>query len=129
MRKLFFKFCDKERLWKAVFPLFGKGLSQRFESFRIKLSKMKAVKRYPNELEWVSMNTDDVFCPIARVYSAGEAKRLFRDFRDFRTSVWFIDRENWLLWFSLVRFLPKPLINLLESRTGWFRMIQASKQR
>ena len=32
--------------------------------------------------EWVSMNTDGPFCPLARVYDKNEAAELFKDFKN-----------------------------------------------
>jgi ubiquinone/menaquinone biosynthesis C-methylase UbiE len=128
MRKLFFKVCDKKRLLHLIFGLFSQRLSQRFESFRAKLEVMK--KRCPNpatEEQWISMNTDDVFCPIARVYSVQEAKNLFQAFKNFSTEVWFIDKDNWALWLIFGRFIPRPLEAWLEKKYGWLRMIKARK--
>jgi ubiquinone/menaquinone biosynthesis C-methylase UbiE len=127
IRKMFFKLCDKEGLCRALFSPFNKNLRLRFEAFRQKLANMKLKKGRPSEAEWISMNTDDVFCPMARVYSGAEAQRLFKAFHNFKTSVWFIDTDNWFLWLGFVRFLPRRIVKWLEFRAGWFRMIEAEK--
>ncbi|MFH1504408.1 MAG: methyltransferase domain-containing protein [Candidatus Omnitrophota bacterium] len=129
IRKLFFAICDKEKLCKKMFALFGKRNARRFEGFREKLAKMKAVNPAPTNDEWVSMNTDDVFCPIARVYSKRDVKKLFYKFRDVKTSVWFIDKEFWFLWLALGGIIPLFFEKWLERNFGWFRMIQVKKNR
>jgi len=127
IRRLFFEICDKRALCRAIFSVFNKRYAARFEAFREKLEKMKSLNRRPTWDEWVSMNTDDVFCPIARVYSRGQAKKLFSDFRNFTSEAWFIDKDNWFLWFVFVKFLPANMQSWLERRYGWFRMISAGK--
>lgn len=127
IRKLFFYFCNKRNFCRNLFALFNKKLQNRFESFRAKMEKMKRINRTPTAEEWVSMNTDDVFCPLARVYSKAQAKRLFSRFTDFKIEVWFIDKDNWFLWLAFGRFIPRRIANLLEFNFGWFRMIQAKK--
>lgn len=127
IRRIFFIFCDKKNFCKAFFSLFGKKIARRFEAFRQKLAKMKALNQRPTNEEWISMNTDDVFCPLARVYSKKEAEKLFTRFQDFKSSVWFIDKDNWFLWLLLGRFVPKRLEKWLDSHFGWFRLIQAKK--
>lgn len=127
IRKLFFIFCDKKKFCQVLFSLFDKKLAVRFEGYRKKLAKMKTINRTPTNEEWLSMNTDDVFCPLSRVYSKKEAKKLFARFQDFKTKVWFIDKDNWFLWLLLGRFIPKRLEKWLDSHFGWFRLVQAKK--
>ena len=127
IRKLFFKICDKRTLLRCIFKLFGQRLSQRFETFRAKLEVMKKSYPHPTIEQWISMNTDDVFCPISRVYSYKEARGLFKEFDNFKSEVWFIDKENWFLWLVLGKFIPSAVANYLERSFGWLRMIQANK--
>ncbi|HPL82739.1 MAG TPA: methyltransferase domain-containing protein [Candidatus Omnitrophota bacterium] len=127
LRKLFFSICDKKRLCGKLFGIFGKRHAMRFESYREKLARYKSINGKPSSEEWISMNTDDVFCPISRVYSAGQSRRLFTDFKNFKTTVWFIDKDNWFLWFVFGKFIPRGLYRILENHSGWFRMIQADK--
>jgi len=127
MRKLFFMFCEKKIFWNRLFRMFGESTAKRFESFRQKLEEMKAINARPTTKEWISMHTDDVFCPLAGVYSKRDAQKLFIRFREFKSSVWFIDRDNWFLWLVLGRFMPRSVQNWLEFNFGWFRMIQAEK--
>ena len=127
LRKVLWWFCNRKNFCNLFFSLFSRHWRYRFESFRLKLEKMKTVNKKPNRYEWVSMNTDDVFCPISRVYSKAESKQLFNAFEDFKSEVWFIDKDNWLLWLALGRFMPKLVQDWLEFNFGWFRMIQAEK--
>ncbi|NQS88961.1 class I SAM-dependent methyltransferase [Patescibacteria group bacterium] len=127
IRKLFFSICHKENLCRKMFALFGKQKTLRFETFREKLAKMKAINKAPTNDEWVSMNTDDVFCPIARVYSRRDARKLFHKFNSFKTSVWFIDKDHWFLWLTFSRIIPLFIEKWLERNLGWFRMIQVKK--
>ncbi|MFH1504742.1 MAG: class I SAM-dependent methyltransferase, partial [Candidatus Omnitrophota bacterium] len=127
IRKLFFAICHKDNFCKRLFMLFNKQRISRLEVFRKKLAEIKAIKNNPTNDEWISMNTDDVFCPIARVYSKLEAKRLFYKFRSFKTTLWFIDKENWILWQAISRIIPVFIERWLETNFGWFRMIQIRK--
>lgn len=127
IRRLFFDFCDKKELCPTFFRIFGKRLCSRFESFRVKLEAMKKQNPHPSAGEWIAMNTDDVFCPIAGVYSEKEARKLFSQFSNFKSEVWFIDKDNWVLWLVCIRFLPAAIVRWLESHFGWFRMSMATK--
>ena len=127
IRKIFFKLCGKKKLCRITFSLFNKNLFARFESYRKKLEEKKITNRRPSEQAWISMNTDDVLCPIARVYSRAEAEEIFARFRDFKTETWFIDKQNWFLWLAFGRFVPRHAVKWLESKSGWFRMVRAKK--
>ncbi len=73
---------------------------------------------------WLSANTDGPDCPLAKVYSAAEAGRLFSRFEQVRTDVWYFDRSHWPL---VGRLLPARLAALLGRRAGWHRVIYARK--
>jgi len=127
IRRLFFAICHKERFCRSLFTLVNKRQIPRFEAFRKKLAEIKVIKKTPTKGEWISMNTDDVFCPIARVYSNTDAKKLFHKFRVFKSTVWFIDKDNWFLWLAFGRVIPPLIERWLELNFGWFRMIRAKK--
>lgn len=65
-----------------------------------KYNSIRKLIPHPTNDEWVSMNTDDIGCPMARVYSKKETLDLLSNFTITKT--W---TENW----------------------GWFRMICAKK--
>ncbi len=60
----------------------------------------KILNPYPTKEQWISMNTDTLGCPLARVYSKKEALKLLDKFNITKT--W---TENW----------------------GWFRMLLGKK--
>lgn len=74
--------------------------------------------------EWISMNTDGPFCPLADVYNHREAAALFKDFTAIRQEVWEFNREHWSF---LGKLIPVPVERWLGRRWGWHRMIYARK--
>src|ERR1039457_3134004 len=74
--------------------------------------------------EWISMNTDGPFCPLADVYNEREAAQLFKDFTNVRQEVWEFNSEHWSF---LGKLLPLGLERWLGRRWGWHRMIYGSK--
>jgi ubiquinone/menaquinone biosynthesis C-methylase UbiE len=75
--------------------------------------------------EWISMNTDGPFCPLARVYNQKEAKELFKDFTDIRQDVWEFNSEHWSF---LGKLIPLGLERWIGRRWGWHRMIYGRKE-
>jgi ubiquinone/menaquinone biosynthesis C-methylase UbiE len=75
--------------------------------------------------EWISMNTDGPFCPLARVYNQKEAKELFKDFTDIRQEVWEFNSEHWSF---LGKLIPLGLERWIGRRWGWHRMIYGRKE-
>jgi hypothetical protein len=74
--------------------------------------------------EWISMNTDGPFCPLARVYNHREAAELFEDFATVRQEVWEFNSE---LWSFLGRLIPRKFERWLGRHWGWHRMIYGTK--
>jgi len=74
--------------------------------------------------QWVSMNTDGPFCPLAKVYNAKEAASLFADFVQVRQEVWAFNPEHWPL---LKNILPNPAERWIGRRWGWHRIIYGRK--
>ena len=84
---------------------------------------LKEKKKISKE-EWISMNTDGPFCPLARVYNRDEATELFKDFSNVRQEVWEFNVDHW----SFVgRAIPKPLTRWIGRHWGWHRMIYGEK--
>lgn len=79
----------------------------------------------PTHEQWISMNTDGPDCPLARVYSAGDARALFARFADVRSEVHFFDRSHWPL---VGRLLSARAGEAIGTRLGWYRCIYARKQ-
>lgn len=66
--------------------------------------KFNAVRKdmpHPNKREWLSMNTDNIGCPLSRAYTKRDIEKLLKEFTITKT--W---TENW----------------------GWFRMICGKKK-
>jgi ubiquinone/menaquinone biosynthesis C-methylase UbiE len=74
--------------------------------------------------EWISMNTDGPFCPLAKVYDRDEAAALFKDFRNLRQEVWEFNVDHWSF---LGRAIPDPVSKWIGRHWGWHRMIYGEK--
>lgn len=82
----YFEICVLRKiLWKLNYP---------------KFREIKKLIPHPTKEQWISINTDNIGCPLSRVYSKKEALYLVKDFR----------------------FLSTYTRNL-----GWFRIIKGSK--
>jgi ubiquinone/menaquinone biosynthesis C-methylase UbiE len=82
-------------------------------------------KRNMTKQEWISMNTDGPFCPLARVYNHKEAANLFKNFANVRQEVWEFNSEHWSF---LGKLIPLKLERWIGRRWGWHRMIYGTKQ-
>ena len=76
------------------------------------------------KLEWISINTDGPFCPLADVYNERQAAELFKSFTDLKQEAWEFNREHWSF---LGKLIPVPLERWLGRRWGWHRMIYGRK--
>jgi ubiquinone/menaquinone biosynthesis C-methylase UbiE len=74
--------------------------------------------------EWVSMNTDGPFCPLARVYDESEAAELFKEFGNMKQEIWEFNEDHWPF---VRRLLPKSTVKWIGRRWGWHRMIYGEK--
>jgi hypothetical protein len=74
--------------------------------------------------EWISMNTDGPFCPLARVYNEREAGELFQGFRDVTQEVWEFNEEHWPI---LRKIMPVALSRRIGRWWGWHRIIRGVK--
>lgn len=74
--------------------------------------------------EWISINTDGPFCPLARVYNRKEASELFKDFANLRQDVWEFNSEHWSIAGKLIPVATERQIGRLW---GWHRMIYGEK--
>jgi 2-polyprenyl-3-methyl-5-hydroxy-6-metoxy-1,4-benzoquinol methylase len=78
----------------------------------------------PTHERWISMNTDGPDCPLARVYSAAEARALFAAFTDVRTEVHHFDRSHWPF---VGKIISDELATAIGRRFGWCRMVYGRK--
>lgn len=74
--------------------------------------------------EWISMNTDGPFCPLARVYDHDEAAALFGAFENVRQEVWEFNVDHWSF---IGRAIPDAAAKWIGRRWGWHRMIYGQK--
>jgi ubiquinone/menaquinone biosynthesis C-methylase UbiE len=86
--------------------------------------EMLVQKERMTKQEWISMNTDGPFCPLARVYNHREAGELFKAFAGVRQEVWEFNPEHWSF---LGRLVPLKLERWLGGHWGWHRMIYGTK--
>ena len=74
--------------------------------------------------EFLNQNTDGAGNPLARVYSRGDARELFRDFAQVELRTYFLHKR----WMPVVgRLLPRSVESGLASRWGWHLWIYARK--
>jgi SAM-dependent methyltransferase len=79
---------------------------------------------HPTPEQWISMNTDGPDCPLARVYSAKDAKSLFSQFVEVETEVRLFDRSHWPL---VGRLVSDRMARTIGSHAGWHRIVHARK--
>jgi ubiquinone/menaquinone biosynthesis C-methylase UbiE len=117
------------RLMKWILlPSFMPGLVAGVTGFdRAKLEghrKLLKERKNISKQDWISMNTDGPFCPLARVYGQKEAAELFKDFKDVNQEVWEFNPEHW----SFVgKAMPSSLVKRIGRSWGWHRMIYGQK--
>jgi ubiquinone/menaquinone biosynthesis C-methylase UbiE len=111
-----------------LLPSFMPGLMAAMTGFaKWKLEGHRNIlmgKKKMSREEWISMNTDGPFCPLARVYDREEAATLFRNFGNLRQEVWEFNVEHW----SFVgRAIPEFVAKWIGRHWGWHRMIYGAK--
>jgi ubiquinone/menaquinone biosynthesis C-methylase UbiE len=94
----------------------------KLEGHRDLLKKRKNISKE----EWISMNTDGPFCPLARVYNHQEAAALFGAFENVRQEVWEFNVDHWSF---IGKAIPDPAAKWIGRRWGWHRMIYGNKAR
>jgi ubiquinone/menaquinone biosynthesis C-methylase UbiE len=86
--------------------------------------KILRERKNMSKQDWISMNTDGPFCPLARVYSQNEAADLFRDFKNVRQEVWEFNVDHWAF---VGRAIPTSAAKWIGRHWGWHRMIYGQK--
>jgi ubiquinone/menaquinone biosynthesis C-methylase UbiE len=84
----------------------------------------QALRRKLTKQEWISINTDGPFCPLARVYNHNEAADLFAAFSHVKQEVWEFNVEHWSF---LGRLIPTAAARWIGRRWGWHRVIYGCK--
>ena len=111
----------------CLLPAFMPGLLAAVTGFdRWKLEgHREMLKKKLTKEQWISMNTDGPFCPLARVYNQREAAALFKDFENVRQEVWEFNVDHWSF---IGKAIPASVAKWIGRRWGWHRMIYASKR-
>ena len=94
-----------------------------FDQWKLEGHRKLLTEKMSNE-EWISKNTDDPMCPLARVYNREEAATLFSQFQDIRQEVWEFNVEHWSF---LGRAIPDSMAKWIGRNWGWHRMIYGRK--
>jgi len=122
-------FLRKLLRW-CLLPKFMPGLLAAVTGFdRWKLEghrEMLKTGKGMSKQEWISMNTDGPFCPLARVYNRREAAMLFKDFEHVRQEVWEFNVEHWSF---IGKMIPTPMAKWIGRHLGWHRMIYGQKSK
>jgi SAM-dependent methyltransferase len=110
----------------CLLPAFMPGLLAAVTGFdRWKLEgHREMLKKKITKEQWISMNTDGPFCPLARVYDRREAAILFKDFENVRQEVWEFNVDHWSF---IGKAIPVSIAKWIGRRWGWHRMIYARK--
>lgn len=74
--------------------------------------------------EWISMNTDGPYCPLAKVYNKKEAAELFKKFHNIRQEVWEFNSDHWSF---LGKLIPTKMERGIGRLWGWHRIIYGRK--
>jgi ubiquinone/menaquinone biosynthesis C-methylase UbiE len=110
----------------CLLPKFMPGLLAAVTGFdRWKLEgHREMLKKKITKEQWISMNTDGPFCPLARVYSRREAAVLFKNFENVTQEVWEFNVDHWSF---IGRAIPDRVAKWIGRCFGWHRMIYATK--
>jgi ubiquinone/menaquinone biosynthesis C-methylase UbiE len=110
----------------CLLPPFMPGLVAAITGFdRWKLEGHREIlKKKITKEQWISMNTDGPFCPLAGVYDRREAAVLFKDFEAVRQEVWEFNVDHWSF---IGKAIPDRVAKWIGRRWGWHRMIYGKK--
>jgi len=110
----------------CLFPKFMPALLAAITGFdRWKLEgHREMLKKKITREQWISMNTDGPFCPLARVYDRREAAILFKEFENVRQEVWEFNVDHWSF---IGKAIPASVTKWIGRQWGWHRMIYARK--
>jgi ubiquinone/menaquinone biosynthesis C-methylase UbiE len=119
LRRLF-KWCLLPRFMPRLIAAITGFDRWKLEGHRDQLKKKNKISKE----EWISMNTDGPFCPLARVYNQREAGALFTSFEDVTQEVWEFNVDHWPF---IRRLIPRPIERWIGRHWGWSRVIRGKK--
>ena len=111
--------------WDAGVKLINRITGEPLDTLRQHAKLLQTEKQsYLKPAEFLSQNTDGAGNPLARVYSQGEARELFKDFSEVSLKTYFLNKH----WLPVIgNLLPRSLESRLASRWGWHLWIYATK--
>lgn len=96
-----------------------------FDRWKLEGHRKNLLERgWGSKEEWVSMNTDGPYCPLAKVYNRREASELFQAFSNVRQEVWEFNEDHWPIVRSVI---PTKASRAIGRKWGWHRMIYGQK--
>jgi ubiquinone/menaquinone biosynthesis C-methylase UbiE len=119
LRRLF-KWCLLPKFMPRLIAAVSGFDRWKLEGHRELLKKRKNISKE----EWISMNTDGPFCPLARVYGHKEAAALFSAFENVKQEVWEFNVDHWSF---IGKAIPDSLAKWIGRHWGWHRMIYGNK--
>src|SRR5436190_1531976 len=105
---------------KLVHRLTGEPI----DSLREHAASLRNANGNVSTAELLNQSTDGAGNPLARVYSRGEARKLFKDFRRVELRTYFLNKRFIPL---IGNLLPRSIESALASRWGWHLWIYATK--
>jgi len=110
--------------WNAGLKLVQLVTGEPESSLREHARRLNTDNSYLSAEEFLSQNTDGAGNPLARVYSRSEATKLFSNFSQTTTRLYFLNKK----WIPVVGpVLPRTLESKLAARWGWHLWIYATK--
>ena len=110
--------------WNSGVKLVHLLTGEQEESLREHARQLRSESDYLGGQEFLNQNTDGAGNPLARVYSRDEARKLFKDFSNIETRIYFLNKK----WLPIVGpILPRSIESRLASRWGWHLWIYATK--
>src|SRR5256884_3811804 len=94
------------------------------DSLREHAASLRSVNGNFSAAQLLNQSTDGAGNPLARVYSRGEARKLFKDFHQVELRAYFLNRRFIPL---IGNLLPRSIESALASRWGWHLWIYAKK--
>ncbi len=110
--------------WNSGVKLVHLLTGEQEDSLREHARQLRSESNYLGGQEFLNQNTDGAGNPLARVYSRDEARKLFKDFSNIETRIYFLNKK----WLPIVGpILPRSIESRLASRWGWHLWIYATK--
>jgi ubiquinone/menaquinone biosynthesis C-methylase UbiE len=110
--------------WEWGVQLVHKLTGEPVDSLREHARKLHDARNGLSAEDFLSQNTDGAGNPLARAYSRGEARELFKDFAEVNLRAYFLNKRFIPL---IGNLLPRSVEAELAARWGWHLWIYAKK--